>query len=224
MVIFTLLDNLAETKRLLNPVDRAGEVLFGLIMSLSFTCSISIANSSATEVRQLLIAALSCNFTWGIIDGSMYLIGVSVKRNRNKLILDHVLASTDIDKTRKFIAETMPPIVASLIETEALEALRNKLKQLPAEKLSTRLPVKELSKAGALFLLVFASTFPGVIPFLFISDAKLALRLSNLVAIVMMFLCGWSVARYSGINKWKFSFGLVIVGSILVLISIVLGG
>ena len=34
-------------KLLLNPMDRVAEILFGLIMALSFTCSIGIANQGA---------------------------------------------------------------------------------------------------------------------------------------------------------------------------------
>ena len=65
-----------STKSLLNPLDRAAEILFGLIMALTFTCSISIANTHTTEVRQLLIAAIGCNLAWGLVDATMYLVGI----------------------------------------------------------------------------------------------------------------------------------------------------
>jgi hypothetical protein len=58
----------------LNPVERHGEVLFGLIMVLSFTCTLSVAEGGRTEVRTMLIAALGCNLAWGIVDAVMYLI------------------------------------------------------------------------------------------------------------------------------------------------------
>jgi hypothetical protein len=56
------------TKALLNPLDRAAEVLLGLIMALTFTCSISIANTGGTEIRHLLITAIRCNLAWGLVD------------------------------------------------------------------------------------------------------------------------------------------------------------
>ena len=43
-------------------------------------------------------------------------------------------------------------------------------------------------------------------------------------AIVLMFFCGWSLAKYVGSNKWLMSFGLTLVGIVLVLITIALGG
>ncbi len=52
-------------KLLLNPLDRVAEILFGLIMALSFTCSINIATKRPAEIRQLLIGAIGCNLAWG---------------------------------------------------------------------------------------------------------------------------------------------------------------
>jgi hypothetical protein len=52
----------------LDPVSRTSEILFGLIMVLSFTCSISAASVGREDIRELLISALGCNTAWGIID------------------------------------------------------------------------------------------------------------------------------------------------------------
>ena len=55
--------------RILDPMDRISEVLFGLIMALTFTCTLGVA---AAEVRTMLIGALGCNLAWGIIDGGVH--------------------------------------------------------------------------------------------------------------------------------------------------------
>ena len=73
--------------------------------------------------------------------------------------------------------------------------------------------------AIGIFLLVTISTFPLVIPFLLMNDPKLALRISNAIAILMMFLCGWSVARYVGYNKWKMSIAMVLIGLAMVAVT-----
>lgn len=59
--------DLTKSQGLLNPMDRAEEILFGLIVALSFTCSISIANSHRTEIKQLLVGAIGCNLAWGLV-------------------------------------------------------------------------------------------------------------------------------------------------------------
>jgi VIT1/CCC1 family predicted Fe2+/Mn2+ transporter len=213
-----------KTKLLLNPLDRAAEILFGLIMALSFTCSISIVTGHSTEIRQLLIGAVGCNLAWGIVDATMYLIGVLANKNRNKMILDAIQNLADEEKAWKHIADILPPVIASISGEEILEQIRNKLIDLPDATGGVRLTFRDIKKAVALFFLIFISTLPVVIPFVLVHDTTLALRISNTVAIAMMFLCGWSVAKYVGFSKWMMSLALVVIGIILVVITIALGG
>ena len=58
----------------LHPVDRIMELLFGLLMALSFTGALSVAQSGRTEIREMFVAAFGCNLAWGIVDAVMYLI------------------------------------------------------------------------------------------------------------------------------------------------------
>ena len=62
-------------RRILNPMERISEILFALIMVLTFTCSFSVAGAGREEVRELLIGAVGCNLAWGIIDAAFYLMG-----------------------------------------------------------------------------------------------------------------------------------------------------
>ena len=59
--------------RYLDPASRLGEILFGLIMTLTVTLSAGLAaDEGRAGVRQLLAAAIGCNLVWGIIDAVMY--------------------------------------------------------------------------------------------------------------------------------------------------------
>src|SRR5947199_3354239 len=71
-----------SSKRLLDPIDRVSEILFGLIMVLTFTGSLSIAEAGRDDVRTMLIGALGCNLAWGIIDGVLYLMGCLAEKGR----------------------------------------------------------------------------------------------------------------------------------------------
>src|SRR5215213_10360873 len=68
------------SRRVLEPYERVSEVLFGLIMVLTFTGSLSVAESGREDVRTMLIAALGCNIAWGIIDGILYLMACLSER------------------------------------------------------------------------------------------------------------------------------------------------
>ena len=67
-------DSTKSRKRLLEPMERISEILFGLIMVLTFTCSFSVVGATRLEVRKMLVAALGCNLAWGIIDAVFYLM------------------------------------------------------------------------------------------------------------------------------------------------------
>ena len=73
-------------------------------------------------------------------------------------------------------------------------------------------------------LLSFLSTVPIVIPFILIGDARLALRVSNAVAIGMLFVCGHALGRYAGFRPWVTGLSMVAIGAALVGVAIALGG
>ena len=52
--------------------------------------------------------------------------------------------------------------------------------------------------AVGVFLLVFLATLPVALPFAFIHEAHRALRVSNGIALVMLFLGGYYLERHAG--------------------------
>jgi hypothetical protein len=55
----------------LEPIERLAEGLFGVIMALTWTGSLSVAEAGREDVRTRLIGTLGCNLAWGIIDAIM---------------------------------------------------------------------------------------------------------------------------------------------------------
>lgn len=82
-------------KRVLAPNERISEVLFGLIMVLTLTGSLSVADASQTEVRTMLIGAVGCNIAWGIIDSIMYLLSVLAEKERGLTFLRTLRQTSD---------------------------------------------------------------------------------------------------------------------------------
>ena len=83
------------TKRVLEPIDRVSEVLFGLIMVLTFTGSLSVADAGRDDVRTMLIGALGCNVAWGIIDAMLYLMGRLADKGQSLMTYLAVRRTTD---------------------------------------------------------------------------------------------------------------------------------
>src|SRR6187401_3868949 len=89
----------------LRTIDRVSEVLFGLIMVLTFTGSLSIAQAGREDVRAMLIGALGCNLAWGIIDGILFLMSAFAERNEDLMTLQAVRRARDAEDGRRLVAE-----------------------------------------------------------------------------------------------------------------------
>jgi hypothetical protein len=213
-----------SSKRVLDPIDRVSEVLFGLIMVLTFTGSLSVAEAGRDDVRTMLIGALGCNLAWGIIDGILYLMGCLAEKGRGLLTLRAVRKAADSKEAQRLIADALPSVVASVLQPAELEAMHERLKQLPEPPEQAQLRKDDWLGAFGVLLLVFLSTFPVVIPFIFLRNAGPALRVSNVVAIVMLFLTGYAFGRLTGRHPWLVGVSMVVLGSILVGITMALGG
>ena len=213
-----------RSKRVLEPNDRIAEVLFGLIMVLTFTGSLSVAEADRAEVRTMLIGALGCNLAWGIIDAVLYLMGSLSEKGTGLLTFRAVRRATDPNHARRLIADALPSVVASVLEPAELEAIHQRLKQLPEPPSHARLHKDDWLGAVGVFLLVFVSTFPVAIPFIFMHDAGPALRVSNAIAIVLLFILGYAFGRSTGRHPWMMGISMVVLGMILVGLTIALGG
>src|SRR6476659_6059936 len=116
-----------STTRVLEPIDRVSEVLFGLIMVLTFTGSLSVAEAGRDDVRTMLIGALGCNVAWGIIDGLLYLMGCLAEKSRSLVTYRAVRKATDGREAQRLIADALPPVLASIVAPAELEAMHQRL-------------------------------------------------------------------------------------------------
>jgi hypothetical protein len=211
------------SERVLDPMDRISEVLFGLIMALTFTCTLGVVTADNIQVRTMLFGALGCNLAWGIIDAGVFLMARFNERGRIIVKWREVREATDIGAAQRIIAGAMPPLLAAVLPPDQLEVMRQRLRQLP-EPERPRLNKSDGLGATGICLISFLSTFPIVIPFLLISDARLALRVSNVVAITMLFLCGYAFGYRTGYRPWSMGLSMVVGGGALVGVAIALGG
>jgi VIT family protein len=210
--------------RVLDPADRISEILFGLIMVLTYTSALSVATAGHADVKTMLLGALGCNLAWGIIDAGLYLLSSLNERGREILMLRAVRTARDAAAAHREIAEVLPAALAQALSVDQIETVRQKLQQVPELPRRPRLTGRDWLGALGICLLVFLSTFPVVIPFVLIDDAKLALRISNLIVIVMLFLCGYAFARHTGVRPWPMGLLMIAVGLMLAGVAIALGG
>lgn len=212
-----------SNKQLLDPIERSSEVLFGLIMVLTFTGSFRVTGADHDDVNRMLLAALGCNLAWGIIDAVMYLLDTLSQRGHNLQLLRNVQAA-DAERGRQLLTDAMSPDLASVMSMAEVESIRHRMTGLTRRMEHPRLHPSDYWAAVGVFLLVFLSTFPVVLPFIFLSRAGLALRVSNLAAILMLFLTGCAYGKYAGYRPWHVGLFMVLVGVAMVGLTVALGG
>ena len=211
------------SRRALDPIDRVSEVLFGLIMVLTFTGSLSVAEAGRDDTRTMLVGALGCNLAWGIIDAVLYLMGGLASKGRLVLGLRAARRATNREEAQRIVAGLLPEPIAAVAHAGDVAAIEERLRQLPEPPLPL-LDRDDWRGALAVFLLVFLSTFPVVIPFMVIHSAALAMRISNLVAIVMLFGTGYAFGQLTGRRPWPWGLSMVVLGAFLAGLTMMLGG
>ena len=200
------------------------ETLFGLIMVLSFTSTLSAATAGREEIRTMVFAALGCNLAWGIVDGVMYLLNVLAERGRGLRLLRGLRRTEDGKEASRMIAEGLPEPIASVMTAAEIESLHRRLKGLPEPPRFVGLNRQDFVEAFAVLLVVFGSTFPPVIPFMIIPNTVRAMRISSLIALVSLFVVGARLGKYAGHRPWRTGLVMMGLGLMLVVITIALGG
>jgi VIT1/CCC1 family predicted Fe2+/Mn2+ transporter len=220
----SLMPGARSSKRVLEPAERIAEVLFGLIMVLTFTGSLSVAEAGSEDVSEMLVGALGCNLAWAIIDGIFYLMGCLAEKGRNLATYKAVLAADTAEERKTLIVDVLPPVIASLLTQDELGKLQERAARLPEPPKVARLDRRDWMGGWAVFLLVFASTFPVALPFMFLETISTAMRVSNAIAVAMLFIAGYAYGRIIHRSPVAIGGAAVFIGLIIVGFTIALGG
>jgi hypothetical protein len=210
-------------KPVLEPIDRAIEVLAGIIMVLTFTNALSVSHAGKADVRAMLIGSFGCNLAWGIIDGIMYLMNCLAERSHKLDAFRALRVANDPEAERILVAE-LPDALADKVRPGEVTPIIRRLRELPEPPSRPRLGFDEWLGALGVFALVFSSTLPVVLPFLLLSNPTSALRVSNLIAVGMLFLTGYLFGRHTRHNPWRWGIAMVFLGCLLTGVALYLGG
>jgi VIT family len=213
---------------ILKPSESLAEIVAGLIMVLTFTLAASVAIGGGQDAaRAALIGAIGCNTAWGIIDAVFYMMGAMFGRSRRIRLARAITSANDEAKALATIRDELDPYLASVTKETDRENLYRSVYysllhgQLPQRTGLTR---DDLVGAAAVFCLALAAALPAILPLLFIDNPWLALRISNLLVVGLLFLVGYHWAKHTDVNPWYAGFSLTGLGLALVVIAIMLGG
>jgi hypothetical protein len=214
--------------RYLDPASSLGEILFGLIMTLTFTlgAGLMIEDEGREGARELLIAVIGCNIAWGIIDGALYLVGQLFDRGRLRRLGHAIRTTGDRSAATQLLATELDPVLGHVLSPAESAALYGRIADNVMAKPPTPATIGKEDWFGALtsFVLVVVTSIPAAIPFMVLDDARLALRISNAILVALLFFSGYWWARYTLSKAWLAGLAFLAGGIALVAAAIALGG
>ncbi len=206
---------------------RLEEAIAGLIMVLGFTLIAGFtAVSEKQGVRTLLLGALGCNTAWGIIDGALFAWGNLTDRRLQLRFLTNLRSAPNGRQAFSAIGDRLNPLLEPGVGAEERTRL---CKAILPVAMRVQLPDPDLTKEDvdgmlAIFMIDVAAVIPAVIPFLFFSEPRVALRVSNGALIVLLFITGLLWGRRTGFNGYLAGCCAMLLGLALVGVAIALGG
>lgn len=220
--------------RFLDPIDRLTEAIYAVLIVMTFTMAYRAIDASqfseqtvSQAVTSLAIAAFGCAVAWGIIDGAMFILLSMLERGENSRLLKKVKAASSEQAGIDVIAEHLDPTLESVMSEDERKQIYQQAYQRMHDNEVKQIGFKRDEFFGALGVMIIAIlvTLPVVLPLLiFRTDANVALRASNLMAIFMLFLFGYQWGKYANGKPIRVGLLLAGLGLAMVLIAIPLGG
>lgn len=220
--------------RLLDPIDRLSETIYSILIVLTFTLAFSILrledSGSATPVADttdLFLAALGATLAWGLIDGIMHVLMEAFQRGeRHRLLLQIQTAETEQARVAA-IAEELDYVLEPISSENERKALYSHVVTHLRHSQPQRVGFRREDFSGALGCVIVAllAVLPSLVPLLLLREHyALAVRASNVISFIMLFINGYRWGNYTGASPWKTGLLLVSIGAVMVLIAIPLGG
>ena len=217
---------------LLDPIDTLSEVIFSVLILLTFTLAFRIFMLDGRPVdndyvNDLIWAALGATVAWGIIDGIMYALFEVLGRSERHRLLWHLQAAHTPDEALTAVADEFDYILEPITgESQRQMLYQDILDHLhDSQPRPVGLKREDLTGGLASVLVAVLAVTPSFLPlFIFRHDYALAIRLSNVVSFIVLFAAGYEWGRYTGMRSWKTGLLVTGVGALLVAVAIPLGG
>ena len=117
---------------------------------------------------------------------------------------------------------TLP--VAGLMTDQELTTLSERIKKIPIPSHRNLITGVDIWAGLQIFLLVFLCTLPVAIPFSIFDHLDIAMRVSNGVALLLLFIGGYLLAGYAGFKRLLTALAYTLIGVLLVSLTMALGG
>ncbi|MCM5682009.1 hypothetical protein M8A51_20975 [Schlegelella sp. S2-27] len=195
----------------LNPVQRAGEIVCGLLVTVLFTGAFAILGSSA---RTIALAAMSAGAAWSMVCAVLFLRRSRLAGVQRKQLQADLLQASTPDLFAQRLERELPAGLLGDLRPHEVHRMKTVVRESAQAEPSG---LTTLLRAAAVLLLVLAGTLPAALPLLWIDDAESSLRLAHGIAIGLLFVLGGFLGHHAGLRP-------VLLGSCLAGLGALLAG
>ena len=201
------------------------ELLYGFIMALIFVSAAQFEIMHFSSNTDLILAIIGMNTAWGIVDMVIFSL---VDRFDQREYVRIIESKEDVDDEyiKKLIHYNLSGTLIDVLDEKdeiriVKEILRSRLE--PEEDLKKER--RSLYIGNFLcFVYTISTVIPVSIPLLLIEDMGTACLWSSLVSAAFMFLIGYLMHEYTGVNKWLMGLIVASIGMGITFLALILGG
>lgn len=218
----------------LDPLDAIFTIFFSILFALLFTLSYDVliyrgiidSTFSTGYGQELFFAILGVVAGWGLIDGVLYLLSEVFARNERYRLLLYVQTG-DEETAIAAIADELDFILEPITTDDQRDALYQDIQKhlRQAEPQSIGLQRADVVGAVAVVLLSVVAVLPSLLPLVLLpGNTALAIRISNVISILVVFATGFSWGIHTDNNPWKIGLLLSSILLAMVLVAMLLEG
>ena len=225
----------AFLENLIDPIDRLTESLFSILILMTFTMtSWIISRSGSSEhtltsenIVDLAIAALFTVIAYGVIDGAIYALLTMFGRGESHRLLQGIQAADSEQEAVDVIADNLDYMLEPITgEQERRQLYSHILVHLRnSQPREIGLKWEDVTAGLTHILVAILVIIPPLFPLIAMrQDPGMAILVSNIISLFLLFFVGYRWGRYTGANPWKTGLIILAVITALVLFLFWLGG
>ena len=219
----------------LDPIDSLFSILYSVLFALVFTLSYEVliyrggteSGFSSGYGQRLALVTLAAVTGWGIIEGGAYLLGSVLARSERHRLLRAVQASSSEEEAASTVADELDFILEPITSDEQRKALYHDMLAYLRQAEPKTVGFQRADAVGALavVLLYVVAVLPSLLPLVLVrDDFALAIRISNVVSLLVVFATGYTWGTHTDTNPWKTGLLLASVCLAMVVVAMLLGG
>lgn len=175
----------------------------------------------------MILVPLGATVAWGMIDGIMYVLLNLRERGKKSQLLSLIKSYKDENDTLSLLKNEMVSPLFDLLNKETqlniCHEIVNRLNEVTVEK-PKGISKNDLRIVATTILIVTGAGIPLIIPFILLNDVLLAIRISQIIGLVMLFCIGYWWAKLASRHKVRSAIGLTLLGAAIVSLTQALHG